>query len=90
MTAPGEEQRLQLLAYQLWEQEGRPEGRHLEHWHEAKRRLHAETQEATPPEAAQDMSPEAAGRELLETTGTPGPPPVSHPRLPGRERTRRV
>jgi hypothetical protein len=32
-------QRIRERSYQLWEQGGRPEGRHLDHWHQAEREL---------------------------------------------------
>jgi hypothetical protein len=34
--------RIRERSYQLWEQEGRPEGRHLEHWLQAEREFAAE------------------------------------------------
>jgi hypothetical protein len=34
--------RIRERAYQIWEQEGRPEGRHLDHWLEAEHQLVAE------------------------------------------------
>jgi Protein of unknown function (DUF2934) len=38
---PGQktERRVRMRAYQIWEQEGRPEGRALDHWLRAKREL---------------------------------------------------
>ena len=33
------ESRLEILAYKIWEEQGRPEGRQEEHWAEAERRL---------------------------------------------------
>jgi hypothetical protein len=32
---PDEEDKIQRRAYAIWEDEGRPEGRHLEHWRQA-------------------------------------------------------
>ncbi len=55
MATPEDFQRIQVLAYQLWEAEGRPEGRQQHHWSEAERRLHASPplmSEATPVESA--------------------------------------
>jgi Protein of unknown function (DUF2934) len=34
------EDRIRERAQQIWEEQGRPEGRELEHWHEAERQLH--------------------------------------------------
>lgn len=39
MSTQRDSQRIEDLAYQLWEEEGRPHGRHEEHWAEAERRL---------------------------------------------------
>lgn len=35
------EQAVKARAYELWEREGRPEGRHAEHWTQAERELGA-------------------------------------------------
>jgi hypothetical protein len=35
-------QRIRECSYQIWEQEGRPEGRHLDHWLQAEHELVAE------------------------------------------------
>jgi hypothetical protein len=43
------ERRIQLLAYLMWESEGRPDGRADEYWHRARERIEAETQSAYPP-----------------------------------------
>lgn len=34
--------RIRDRAYELWEGEGRPDGRHEEHWHQARRELDGE------------------------------------------------
>jgi hypothetical protein len=36
-------QRIRERSYQIWEQEGRPEGRDLDHWLQAERELAGET-----------------------------------------------
>jgi hypothetical protein len=53
-------------AYLLWEQEGRPQGRELDHWLEAEQRLCAQrrtaaTSATTPPE------PKRRGRRTTKT-----------------------
>ena len=40
--APISEEKVAERSYQFWEQEGRPEGRHLEHWFQARAELEAE------------------------------------------------
>jgi hypothetical protein len=39
MSNDEDARRIEALAYQIWEAEGRPEGRHADHWIEAQRRL---------------------------------------------------
>ena len=36
------QEEIRARAYALWEQEGKPEGRHLQHWLQAKRLIAAE------------------------------------------------
>jgi DUF2934 family protein len=36
------EEKIRARAYAIWEQEGRPDGKHLEHWERAKRLIAAE------------------------------------------------
>ena len=44
------------LAYLFWEQEGRPQGREVEHWLQAKSILTVATQETWPVQIATDVS----------------------------------
>ena len=37
-----DEDRIQRRAHEIWEREGRPEGRHEEHWAQARREIEAE------------------------------------------------
>jgi hypothetical protein len=37
-----DEDRIRERAHQIWEGEGRPEGRHAEHWEQARREIEAE------------------------------------------------
>ncbi|RBP06249.1 DUF2934 family protein [Roseiarcus fermentans] len=41
----GEDVRIQRRAYQIWEEEGRPQGRSLEHWTRAEQDLRAESEQ---------------------------------------------
>jgi hypothetical protein len=43
------ERRIRERAFEMWEAEGRPEGRADEYWHRARERIEAETQSAYPP-----------------------------------------
>jgi hypothetical protein len=42
MNPPLDKSRIAVLAYQIWESEGRPDGRSTWHWLEAERRLREE------------------------------------------------
>ena len=42
MDDPDIEQRVRARAHTIWEQEGRPDGKHLQHWARAKRLVAAE------------------------------------------------
>jgi hypothetical protein len=43
------ERHIRIRAYEMWEAEGRPEGRADEYWHRARERIEAEAQSAYPP-----------------------------------------
>lgn len=51
--------KLEARAYEIWQAEGKPEGRHLEHWEQAR-------QEQNTPEAA--AKPPAAKRKVKDAT----------------------
>jgi hypothetical protein len=53
-------------AHEIWEQEGRPEGRHQEHWQTAERELSAG--------AKDDAGPEPVAGD--EDTAAPASPPL--------------
>jgi hypothetical protein len=57
MTSEDREHRLRQRAYALWEQQGRPEGRHLDHWSQA------EQDEGPQEEAGQDGAAEPKGSQ---------------------------
>ncbi|MET0280137.1 MAG: DUF2934 domain-containing protein [Steroidobacteraceae bacterium] len=53
---------IQSLAHQIWEEQGKPHGRHDEHWHEAERRLAAaKPVEETPAGKAAGLEGDSAG-----------------------------
>ncbi len=52
------ESRLEILAYKIWEEQGRPDGREADHWAEAERRLRLES--------------ESPDRSAAPTQDTPG------------------
>ena len=51
--------RIQQRAYQIWEQEGRPEGRAVEHWRQAEQQLEVEFRVGFP-DATGDEDPESS------------------------------
>ena len=51
-----DEERIRQRAHEIWEREGRPEGRHEEHWAQAHREIEAEGG-SQPEPAAPDASP---------------------------------
>ena len=50
------ESRTRLRAYAIWEREGRPEGRHIEHWFLAQREIEQEMRETAQPAVAGRVS----------------------------------
>ena len=53
-----DEERIRRRAHEIWEREGRPEGRHEEHWAWARREVEAEDGDRPSPEpTAPDASP---------------------------------
>lgn len=59
--------RIEILAYKIWEEQGRPEGRHEENWAEAERRLRFDS----------DRSSEADDGPIVSDD------PVASSRMPG-------
>ncbi|HEY0835645.1 MAG TPA: DUF2934 domain-containing protein [Azospirillum sp.] len=72
-----EETVIRERAYAIWEREGRPEGRHGEHWEQACRELSAEatvggaTPDTNPPgpDAGVQNPPSASEQHLREAAG---------------------
>jgi hypothetical protein len=58
MPTPQDSRRIQLRAYQIWEQEGRPHGRELEHWRQAEQQIEVEFRVGFP-DATGDEDPDA-------------------------------
>ncbi len=57
MNNTADRRRTQLLAYRIWEGEGRPEGRDREHWQRAEQQLEVEFRVGFP-DATADEDPE--------------------------------
>jgi len=79
MNTPPEFHRISLLAYQIWESEGCPEGRADDHWREAERRVREEMPPSVDDSAAElqgdvakldgDFSPQPHERESTDLNG---------------------
>jgi len=79
-----DEQHICQRAYELWEQESRPDGRHDEHWAQARREIEANSLDQSPAvEAPENASPTVTASDSGGTTpgeaaaaaaavGTPG------------------
>ncbi|CAO3413803.1 DUF2934 domain-containing protein [Azospirillum doebereinerae] len=57
--------RVRARAYDLWDQAGRPDGRHLEHWQQAAREI-TEEDSANGPDAGLQVPDNASTRALRE------------------------
>ncbi|WP_163267708.1 DUF2934 domain-containing protein [Chelativorans alearense] len=75
MSSDREEQ-VRRRAYELWEMEGRPEGRHREHWERAAREMAMEkdgsAEDAEIPEEMPQDFPQARGRSEAAGGRQPG------------------
>jgi hypothetical protein len=74
-----DEERIRRRAQEIWEREGRPEGRHEEHWARARREVEAEEGGLPRGAAGSDASPTdtvpgSAGADRAGGGGSPPPP----------------
>ena len=53
----------EVIAYQIWEEQGRLHGRDVEHWQEAERRLIAQTLNRSPKAAMLEVKQSAATKK---------------------------
>jgi hypothetical protein len=70
----GDEEYVRRIAYELWEKEGRPHGRHDQHWHQAR---HATTTEVTqahsgPPRSTSEAAAVPSEKPGKAKSGKPG------------------
>jgi hypothetical protein len=61
------EEHIRRRAYEIWEREGRPDGRHLDHWHLAASQIEEEEGGTA---AAQSAAPTAGISSSLQPSGT--------------------
>lgn len=59
--------RIRQRAHEIWEREGKPEGRHAEHWAQARREIEAEGGAAAPGESPTPTAPDHGGSTPAET-----------------------
>jgi Protein of unknown function (DUF2934) len=75
-----DEDRIRQRAYEIWEQEGRPEGRHDQHWAQAQRELEGAARTSRPEFVANQESKDQAPR--VDQHASP-PPQMAMPGVPG-------
>lgn len=87
MANPQDARLIEQRAYQIWEQQGRPEGRQLEHWNQAEQELAVEFRVGFP-DATGDEDPDSylsssdsagAMAERRRAEGKARPPGSSQP-----------
>ena len=66
IAKPNYDEEIRQIAYKLWQDEGYPDGRHLDHWFKAESIWHAR-QEATQP----DQQPRPKAKRISKKTVTP-------------------
>lgn len=64
------ERRIEARAYDIWEREGRPEGRHHAHWDRAAREI--EIEDTGPSDGNRPGAAAAMDAPAPDTTGSPG------------------
>jgi hypothetical protein len=74
-----DEERIRRRAHEIWEQEGRPEGRDQEHWAQASREIEAESDgPATPDDAPTPTAADGGGATPAEAASAANAFGASH------------
>lgn len=68
-------QNLRERAYRIWEDQGRPEGRHEDHWHEAERSFEGEVPEPSEKNPAAKAPRRSAGPKAANGAAETAPSP---------------
>ncbi|ACI98913.1 DUF2934 domain-containing protein [Rhodospirillum centenum] len=76
------EKRISQRAYEIWEREGRPDGRQEEHWSRAREELLALAEFSTPGSVLEPVPEPGEDREAATTDAAPSP--AETPRRRGR------
>jgi hypothetical protein len=66
------EERIRSRAYELWEREGRPDGRQAEHWRQATAEVDAEERERAGGSGATGAPPSGVSSSLQQSGTAPG------------------
>ncbi len=74
------EEQIKILAYSIWEQEGRPEGKHLEHYFRAKMILEKQEQATVIELPAPPRRPALPSRAKVEAAKEEEEKPAARPR----------
>lgn len=67
------EKRISQRAYEIWEREGRPDGRQEEHWSRAREEVLAEAEFSTPGTPLEPVPEPGEDREAAPTDAAPSP-----------------
>ena len=84
--------RIRSRAYGIWEREGRPQGRHEHHWHQASREVDDEPSDDQPTASGAEPASDEAGSEQPHSnadarlSGSPAPALPETPTGPSRIR----
>jgi hypothetical protein len=70
------DERIRSRAYGMWEREGRPQGRHEHHWHQAVREVDGESSETGSEQPHSNADARLSGNEA---PASPAAPPASAP-----------
>ncbi|MDB5509902.1 MAG: hypothetical protein JWL93_2371 [Hyphomicrobiales bacterium] len=85
----GENERVRQKAYELWEKEGRPEGKHEDHWHRAAREH--DVADTTAPNGSLTPDPDtsdiADADTPVPTPAAAGDKPAKKPKASGKSET---
>ena len=79
------QQSIETRSYHIWEHEGRPHGRHLDHWFRAEAELRSQTAVEAEPQPAR----KAAAKKAVAGDKKTSAAPVAAPVKPAKRATKR-
>lgn len=84
----GDDETVRRKAYELWESEGRPDGRHDDHWHRANSSVTKPGQAAPEQQAVADEPPVVSAENMSPHEGAgPIPTPAAKPARKPRKKS---